>query len=165
MTHSDGGKRSFGHPARGLFAGLIAAALALPAPVAFAAEVHDGDTIEIEGQRARLYGIDAFELSQTCLDARGRPWRCGIAAKAALAAQVEGQALQCVVLNEDPDGWYVARCVGEDGTDLGAYMVRSGLALADTDDYRAEQADARRRGAGAWEGAFMPPWQWRADGR
>ena len=151
--------------ARGLLAGVAAATLALPAPVACADEVYDGDSLEIEGQRARLYGIDAFELSQTCLDARGRPWRCGIAAKAALAAQVEGQALQCIVLDEDPDGRYAARCVGADGTDLGAYMVRSGLALADTDDYLAEQADARRRGAGAWEGAFMPPWQWRADGR
>ena len=49
--------------------------------------------------------------------------------------------------------------MGEDGTDLGAYMVRSGLALAETDDYRAEQADARRRGAGPWEGQFMPPWE------
>jgi endonuclease YncB( thermonuclease family) len=145
--------------------GIVGAALTLSAPVAFAGDVYDGDTLEIEGQRARLYGIDAFELSQTCLDARGRPWRCGIAAKAALAERIEGQTLQCVVLAEDRDGWYVSRCVGEHGADLGAYMVRSGLALAATDDYRAEQADARRRSAGAWEGTFMPPWQWRADGR
>jgi endonuclease YncB( thermonuclease family) len=145
--------------------GSVVASLGLSATVAFAGDVYDGDTIEIQGQRARLYGIDAFELSQTCLDARGRPWRCGIAAKAALAERLEGQALQCVVLDESQDGWYIARCEGEDGTDLSAYMVRSGLALADTDDYLAEQADARRRGAGAWEGAFMPPWQWRSDGR
>jgi hypothetical protein len=65
---------------------------------------------------------------------------CGIAAKAALAERIEGQTLQCVVLAEDRDGWYVSRCVGEHGADLGAYMVRSGLALAATDDYRAEQA-------------------------
>jgi endonuclease YncB( thermonuclease family) len=154
----------FENVARALRVGVVAA-LALPVPVVFAGDVYDGDTIDVEGQRARLYGIDAFELSQTCLDARGRPWRCGIAARAALAAQIEGQALQCVVLDEDQDGWYVARCVSKDGTDLGAYMVRSGLALADRDDYMAEQADARRRRAGAWEGAFMPPWQWRSEGR
>jgi endonuclease YncB( thermonuclease family) len=146
-------------------AGVVAAALALPAAVAFAGDVYDGDTIEIEGQRARLYGIDAFELGQTCLDKRGRPWRCGIAAKAALAERIEGQALQCIVLDEDPDGWYLSRCVGEDGTDLGAYMVRSGLALADKNAYSADEADARRRRAGAWEGQFMPPWEWRANGR
>jgi endonuclease YncB( thermonuclease family) len=60
------------------------------------------------------------------------------------------------VLDEDRDGWYVSRCVGEDGTHLGAYMVRSGVALADKDEYLADEADARRRRAGAWEGAFMP---------
>ena len=69
------------------------------------------------------------------------------------------------MLDEDQKGRYLSRCVSEDGTDLGAYMVRSGLALADMDDYLAEQAEARRRGAGAWEGAFLPPWQWRSDGR
>jgi endonuclease YncB( thermonuclease family) len=155
----------FKNVARAALAGVVAVALAVPPAVASAGDVYDGDTIEIEGQRARLYGIDAFELSQTCLDARGRPWRCGIAAKAALAERIEGQTLQCVVLDEDQDGWYVSRCVGEDGTDLGAYMVRSGLALADADDYLADEADARRRRAGAWEGQFMAPWQWRADGR
>ena len=162
---SDPAKPPFRSVARAVLAGVVAAALAPPAAVAFAGDVYDGDAIEIEGQRARLYGIDAFELSQTCLDAGGRPWRCGIAANAALAERIEGQALQCVVLDEDRDGWYVSRCVGEDGTDLGAYMVRSGLALADRDDYLADEADARRRRAGAWEGQFMPPWQWRSDGR
>ena len=154
------------NPARAVLAGaVVAVALTAGAGAASANEVYDGDTIEIEGQLARLDGIDAFELNQTCLDAHGEPWRCGIAAKATLAARIEGQALQCVVVREDRDGWYVARCVGEDGTDLGAYMVRAGLALAATDRYQAEEADARRRGAGAWEGQFMPPWQWRADGR
>lgn len=165
MPGSDGGKQLFENVARAVLISVMGAGLALPARVACAGDVYDGDTIEVEGQRARLYGIDAFELSQTCLDARGRPWRCGIAAKAALAERVEGQALRCVVLDEDRDGWYVSRCVSEDGTDLGAYMVRSGLALADNDEYLADEADARRRGAGAWEGEFMPPWQWRADGR
>jgi hypothetical protein len=121
--------------------------------VTFAGDVYDGDSIEIEGQPARLYGIDAFELSQTCLDERGTPWRCGIAAKAALAERIEGQALQCVVLDEDQDGWYVARCVGEDGADLGAYMVRSGLALADTKELPG------RRGRGA------PAARWRLGRR
>jgi endonuclease YncB( thermonuclease family) len=151
--------------AHAVLVGGIAAALALPAPAAFAGAVHDGDTIEVEGQLTRLHGIDAFELGQTCLDARGRPWRCGIAARAALAERLEGQALRCVVLGEDRKGWYISRCVSADGTDLGAYMVRSGLALAETDDYQAEQAEAQRRDAGAWGGQFMSPWQWRSNGR
>ena len=139
--------------------------LAWSLPGSLAGEALDGDSVEIEGQRTRLYGIDAFELRQTCLDGRGRPWRCGIATKAALAERIERQALECVVLEEDRDGWFIARCRGEDGTDLAAYMVRAGLALAAADDYRAEEAQARRRRVGAWEGVFMPPWEWRAASR
>jgi endonuclease YncB( thermonuclease family) len=150
---------------RTLLIGLLGALVA--APVVAAGEIYDGDSMEIEGQRARLHGIDAFELQQTCLDARGRPWRCGVAAKAALAERAEGHALNCVVLDEDEDGAYVARCLA-DGTDLSAYMVKAGLALADRDrsnDYLEEEAEARRRGVGAWEGAFLPPWQWRSSRR
>jgi endonuclease YncB( thermonuclease family) len=144
---------------------LVCALAAWGTPAALAGEIYDGDSIEIEGQRARLHGIDAFELQQTCLDAGGRPWRCGVAAKAALAQWVQDRALKCVVLDEDEGGAYVARCLAEDGTDLAAYMVKSGLALADrarSEDYLAEEAEARRQGAGAWQGDFMPPWQWRS---
>ena len=148
--------------------GLVGALVAWSAPAVGAGEIYDGDSMAIAGQRARLHGIDAFELQQTCLDAGGRPWRCGVAAKAALAEWVQGHALKCVVLDEDDGGAYVARCLAEDGTDLSAYMVKSGLALADPDsaeEYLDEQAEARRRRAGAWEGEFMPPWQWRSRQR
>jgi endonuclease YncB( thermonuclease family) len=152
----------------GVAIGIIGALVAWSVPAALAGEIYDGDSIEIEGQRARLHGIDAFELQQTCLDAGGRPWRCGVAAKAALAEWVQDHALKCVVLDEDESGAYLARCLAEDGTDLSAYMVKSGLALPEPDgsqDYLDEQAEARQRGAGAWEGDFMPPWQWRSSGR
>jgi endonuclease YncB( thermonuclease family) len=112
---------------RTVLIGLVGALVA--APVASAGEIYDGDSMEIEGQRARLHGIDAFELHQTCLDARGRPWRCAVA-KAALAERAEEHALQCVVLDEDDDGVYVARCLAADGTDLSAYMVMAGSLLA-----------------------------------
>ena len=136
----------------------------LASPLARADQVFDGDTFELEGQEVRLFGVDAFELNQSCLDGRGEPWRCGIAAKAALAERVEGRSLSCVTLEEDRDGRYLARCTLPDGTDLGGYLIENGLALADPDRpevYAAEQASAKRSGSGAWGGTFMPPWQFR----
>ena len=62
--------------------------LAVGVALALADEVVDGDTLVVEGQPMRLFGVDAFELQQTCLDRTGQPWHCGVAAKAALAELV-----------------------------------------------------------------------------
>jgi endonuclease YncB( thermonuclease family) len=81
----------------------VAAGLALLAASgsAQAAEILDGNRLEVEGQAMRLHGSDAFELTQTCLDARGVPWRCGVVARAALTERVQGTTLSCTVLDED----------------------------------------------------------------
>ena len=52
------------------------------------ASVIDGDTIEIHGQRVRLFGIDAPESSQLCVRPTGEGWRCGQQASLALADRI-----------------------------------------------------------------------------
>jgi endonuclease YncB( thermonuclease family) len=137
---------------------------ALAAP-AWAGElvISDGDTIRIDGERFRLWGIDAPELGQRC-EWRGQPFDCGRAAKDELRKLIGTRPVSCTPIGKpDKYGRTVARC--EAGGDLGAAMVASGWAL----DYRKysggayarEEAEARRNGRGLWDGAFTPPWEWR----
>jgi endonuclease YncB( thermonuclease family) len=60
----------------------------------------------------------------------------------------------------------VAQCKVRDEVDLGHYMVRAGLALADrevSEDYVAGEAAAQAAAAGVWGGTFNPPWEWRGE--
>lgn len=127
------------------------------------ASVVDGDTIDIHGQRFRMYGIDAPESAQACEDGRGAPYPCGRVAANALARQVEGKVVACSARDEDQYGRVVAVCTAG-GVDLNGWMVRSGHAVAYkrfTRDYVGAEAQARSEGAGIWQGRFEDPGQFR----
>ncbi len=130
------------------------------------ARVVDGDTLELDGRRVRLFGIDAPELNQTC-DRGGVAWTCGEAARSALGRMVSGKRLVCGVRDIDRYGRDVAICsVG--GRDVGALMVRQGMAVAHrrySDMYVTEEAAARAEGAGIWASAHVAPETHRQQGR
>lgn len=124
--------------------------------------VIDGDTLDVGAVRVRLHGIDAFERSQMCDGPRG-PWACGAAATRALKDRAEGRRLICRVLDTDRYGRKVSRCE-RDGVDVARALVSEGLALAYrrySRDYVDEELAAEARGAGAWNGSFDRPEQWR----
>ena len=126
------------------------------------ASVIDGDTIEIQGVRIRLHGIDAPESSQTCRR-DGSDLRCGQQAALALADRIGQRTVRCDVRDVDRYGRSVAVC-SAGGEDLNAWMVASGLAMAYVKyarDYRPQEEEARRRGLGIWSTEFTPPWDWR----
>jgi endonuclease YncB( thermonuclease family) len=131
-----------------------------PGVIAGTAHVIDGDSLELDGERILLFGIDAPERDQTC-----GPELCGEAAIDALKRKVEGQALRCTQRDVDRYGRIVAACyLGE--VHIGGWMVESGLAVAYTTystDYFAAELEARDREVGLWEdrAAFEKPWEFR----
>ncbi len=128
--------------------------------------VIDGDTIEIGGERIRLYGIDAPEADQTCM-AGGREWACGQEAAFALAFEMAEHWVACKGDTRDEYGLLIAVCaVGP--YDLNARIVRGGWALAlrqQSMAYVDEENEARMARRGLWKGEFVPPWEWRSNRR
>ncbi len=141
-----------------------------PAPV-FSAEknrsnayVVDGDTFHMNGQKIRIWGIDAVELHQTCLKS-GQSYECGKSARHYLQSVIGNNVPVCKAKSKSPkETRTVAFCL-VDGKDIGREMVKSGWAL----DYRhfskgaysSEENSARQNRLGIWAGKFQDPYSWR----
>ena len=130
------------------------------------ASVIDGDTIEIHGQRIRLFGIDAVESRQRCTRG-GKQWNCGKDSAFALADRIGRSAIDCHGVERDRYGRLVAVCF-KGSEDLNRWMVEQGWAVAyrrySMDYVQAEEA-ARVAGRGVWSGSFDMPWDWRKTAR
>lgn len=134
------------------------------------ATVIDADTIEIQGERVRIWGIDAPEGKQTCLDAAGAEYRCGQIGSMALADFIDqSQPVRCEHKDTDRYGRFVGQCFIASGHDIAGWLARQGHAL----DYRqyskgayaSAEARAKANKAGIWQGSFIEPWVWRNGGR
>jgi len=139
-------------------------ATAIEPPVAAQIRVIDADTVDIDGTRYRLFGIDAPEARQTCR-AWGRTWDCGAAATEALMSRAAG--MNCDGSETDRYGRVVGICSSGD-EDLNAWLVANGWALAYrqyAEDYVSEEEQARSNRRGIHRGAFIDPWSWRRGER
>lgn len=124
----------------------------------------DGDTLELGGQRIRLFGIDAVEVTQNC-ERGGEVWACGRDASLALKAIIEGHSIQCERKDIDRYGRIVAIC-RRGGRDIAQSMVQMGLAVAlpeFSQDYVEDERQAKTRGVGIWAGTFERPKDFRAN--
>ena len=135
------------------------------------AAIHDGDTLTLSsGEKIRLFGIDAPELRQKCLQG-GACVPCGQRAREALVALTASRSVVCVPRSRSYD-----RIVGEcsaDGKPLGPAMLRQGAAVAyerylkaaDRPAFLSAQEAAKGAGAGLWGGIMVQPERWRRGDR
>lgn len=142
---------------------LVAAGLALILAESASARAItvDGDTIKQSGITYRLQGIDAPESRQSCPDG----WPAGEMAATRLRALISGRSVVCQERDRDRYGRVVAVCRAG-GEDLGAIMVREGMAWAFV-RYSRDYVDQERLAAGDQLGVHkhgcMPAWEWRRD--
>ena len=61
--------------------------------------------------------------------------------------------------------WKIVFCKLPDGTDVSAWLVRQGWALATgfIKTYESEQDEAEAAKRGIWTGSFTQPWKWRQE--
>lgn len=146
---------------------ILTAPLAVGLATAAAASdvrVIDGDTIEVDGETVRLYGIDAPEAGQPCAR-RGRgAWPCGRDAITAVARLVATGNVMCDDRGRDAYGRVLAVC-SAGGVEINRALVDNGLAWSFrrySDRYADAEDAAHERGVGVWQSSTEPPWEYRA---
>ncbi len=118
-------------------------------------EITDGLTFGPEGAiRTRLAGLEGPPRDAVCSDRDGRPWACGLQARAALNNITRRQDLDCEPVGPSDGEVVVARCRGE--VDVARELVLAGFARSADRDPALEAAEdeARREGRGLWNGGW-----------
>ena len=104
--------------------------------------ITDGDTFRLAGERIRLHGIDAPEMSTPE----------GHLARSHLGSLIAGGSVVCDDTGQRSHDRVVAVCRGADGQDLAAQMVSDGWATDwprySMGRYAAHEAQARLAGRG-----------------
>lgn len=123
--------------------------------------VIDADTLEVNGQRIRLGGIDAPERAEECLRADGRRWACGAWATEQARVMLSGQRVHCIDLGQRTYRRVVGRCY-LDGQDISVLLIEAGAARQCARYARAQGQDvaysaAEARGMQAQAGIFSGP--------
>lgn len=152
--------------------GLLLLAWAVAGPAAAATlrgtviVVIDGDTVLFKPDHTHPSGRAFLKIRLADIDAPEHDQPYGEAATRALAAQVLNRRVAVDTFATDVYGRTIAR-IRMDGDEVGADLVRRGLAWSATrsrhaSELKAAQRQARLARRGLWQDAApVPPWVWR----
>lgn len=119
--------------------------------------VREDGTLRMQGKTIRLFGVYLPATGQQCRTVI-RPIRCGSRAALALELKIQG-FVRCIPQQRLEDGSLSAVCfvrgrsVLDSPTDLGAWLIEQGLAVALPNapfEYTVLEKIARARGEGIW---------------
>ena len=121
-------------------------------------KVVDGDSLEINGARIRMDGIDAPEFFQTCFNKNNEEYSCGQEATSHLQQLIGNEKINCECLPK-PDKYKrkICECFAND-ISLNLAMIQDGHARAyRSDRYIKAENDAKQKQKGIWQGKHMRP--------
>ncbi len=125
-----------------------------------------GNMFKLNSYIIKLYGIDAPDLNQKCLDSGNTEYKCGKVVKNQLNRLLTNKKITCTVM-EHMDNSSVTHAVcklDKENIDVGAVMTLSGWTIADrgiSDVYIPYEQQAHGLKKGLWSGRFMAPWDFR----
>ena len=137
------------------------------------AKVIDGDTIKINSDKIRLFGIDAPEKQQQC----SRSWLtisflsfsknypCGQISANRLKKKINDKFVICKSSSKDRYKRFIAECF-LNKTNINAWMVQTGHAVVYekySKKFVAQEIFAKKEKLGLWSGTFEMPWDWRKN--
>ena len=155
-----------------LFSSIITSAISFEKIIIGKANVTDGDTIKINDQKIRLFGIDAPETKQFCKEVYlsflifnfKRDYKCGEKSTNALKKKIQGKNIKCLVQsNKDRYRRNIGICYLKK-QDINSWLVKNGYAIAYrrySKKYIIDEQYAEDNKLGIWQGTFMEPEKWR----
>ncbi len=127
--------------------------------------VLDGDSIKVGKKEVRLFGIDAPEYKQQCLDKTDMEYACGVKSRDFLVNLVGGKFVECAYSEKDKYNRFLGKCY-VDKVFINAEMVKSGMAVVynfSEDDKKIDklEEEAKEKKIGIWQGSFQLPKEYR----
>ena len=126
-------------------------------------KIIDGDTIILNSEKIRFYGIDTPEIKQTCTNNNGQSYSCGVKATLELKKIIGSRKVSCIKKTKDRYKRSISICY-VDGKDINSLMVKQGWALAYrkySKKYISNEINAKNEKKGLWQGKFEMPWDFR----
>jgi endonuclease YncB( thermonuclease family) len=127
--------------------------------------VIDGDSIRVDEKEVRLFGVDAPEYKQKCLDSNQQEYPCGIISFQFLRKLAASKNVECVYAEKDKYDRYLGKCsLGE--ISINEEIIKNGMAVIynfTESDEKMDQLElqAKEQKLGIWRGSFELPKNYR----